>query len=124
MGELDRTDHTLTTGKSIAALTPNPPVRTVRVMEVVLSANQQAAIDEAIRSGRAASGQDVINKALALWAQQERDRREMLAELQEADRSIDLGEGIEISEASIRDLIEGTKKRGRERLAAEFATTG
>lgn len=124
MCELDRTDHTLATGKSIAALTPNPLVRTVKVMEVVLSANQQAAIDEAIRSGRAASGQEVINKALALWAQQERDRRETLAELQEADRSIDLEEGIEISEASIRDLIEGTKKRGRERLAAAFATTG
>jgi len=42
-----------------------------------------------------------------------------LASLDEADASLNRGEGIPVTEASMRALAEDVKRRGRERIAAE-----
>jgi Arc/MetJ-type ribon-helix-helix transcriptional regulator len=58
-------------------------------------------------------------EALRLWEERERKRAEFLATLDEAKASLARGEGIEVTEQSMRELAEGVKQRGRARLAAE-----
>ena len=90
-------------------------------MDVHLSADQQAFIREGIESGRLRKPEDAFEEAMSLWEERERRRIEFLASLDEAEASIARGEGIEITPESIRALAEDTKKRGRERLAAQLA---
>ena len=58
-------------------------------------------------------------EALSLWQERERGRAEFLVSLDEADASLDRGEGIPVTQESMRALAEDVKKRGRERIAAE-----
>ena len=60
-----------------------------------------------------------MEEALRLWEERERKRAEFLATLDEAKASLARGEGIEVTEQSMRELAEGVKQRGRARLAAE-----
>jgi hypothetical protein len=53
-----------------------------------------------------------------MWEERERARLELIEELEEADRSIDAGEGIYLeSDEAIDEFIAGVKQRGRARLA-------
>lgn len=56
---------------------------------------------------------------MALWEERERRRLEILAMLDEADKSLAGGEGIPITEESMRALAQRVKQEGRRRLAAE-----
>ena len=53
---------------------------------------------------------------MALWESRERRRLEILAAVDEAEASLERGEGIA---GSVDQLIEGVKQRGRERLVRE-----
>lgn len=90
-------------------------------MQVNLTPDQQAFVRQAIASGRLHHEEEAVEEALALWEERERKRIEFLASLDEADASLARGEGIEITPESMRALAEDTKKRGRERLAAQLA---
>jgi len=65
-----------------------------------------------------------VQAAIALWAEQERRRTEILTAVDIAKASIDRGEGIEISAQSMRALAEDVKRRGRAQLAAFRARLG
>jgi putative addiction module CopG family antidote len=89
-------------------------------MEVQLTEDQQAFVQQGIESGRYVSEQEAIKEALAMWEERERRRAEILAAIDIAEASYARGEGTVISsyEESVQ-LAEEIKKRGRLRLAAE-----
>ena len=76
---------------------------------------------QAIESGRLHRPEDAVEEALRLWEERERTRAEILAAVDAAEASLDRGEGIEVTEQSMRELADGVKQRGRARLEAERA---
>lgn len=62
-------------------------------MEVQLTADQQAFVGQAIESGRIAREEDAVKEAHRLWEERERTRAEILADVDEAESSLALGEG-------------------------------
>jgi alpha-D-ribose 1-methylphosphonate 5-triphosphate diphosphatase PhnM len=62
---------------------------------------------------------DAVQEALAEWAEHETDLAELCVTLDAAEASMPHGEGIEITEASMRVLAEDVNRRGRERRAAK-----
>src|SRR5439155_11338979 len=91
----------------------------VRVMQIDLTPEQRDFIRRAIDTGRLKRAEDAVQQGLALWVERERRRDEILAAIDEADESLARGEGIVITEESMRQLAEDVKRRGRERLAME-----
>jgi Arc/MetJ-type ribon-helix-helix transcriptional regulator len=88
-------------------------------MEVQLTPDQAAFVRQAIESGRLQREEDAVKEAFSLWEERERTRAEILAAVDEAEASLARGEGLSITQDSIRELAEGVKLRGRARLAAE-----
>jgi len=88
-------------------------------MDGEFTADQLALIRQAIATGRLHRADEAVKEALGVWEQRERGRAEFLASVDEARAEIAAGEGIPLTQDSIRDLAEGVKRRGRERLAAE-----
>lgn len=88
-------------------------------MELNLTREQEAFIQEAIASGRFRHREDVIQDALALWEERERRRTEILSAVDEAESSLARGQGLPITEHSIRDVANEVKSRGRDRLASK-----
>jgi putative addiction module CopG family antidote len=88
-------------------------------MEVQLTPDQKAFVRQAIESGRLRREEDAVKEALSLWEERERTRAEILAAIDEAEVSLDGGEGRTITRESMRELAEEVKRRGRARLAAE-----
>ena len=80
---------------------------------------QEALIREAIAAGRITQPEDAITQALALWAERERGRAEFLGSLDRAEASIARGEGIAITQDSMRQLADDIGRRGRNCVAAE-----
>jgi len=90
-------------------------------MNVELSPDQRAFVQKAIESGRFTREEDAVREALALWEERERRRLEIVAMVEEAEASLARGEGIPITEESMKALAEDVKQRMRQRLAAEQA---
>lgn len=88
-------------------------------MNVELTPDQRAFVQRAIQSGRFTREEEAVQEALALWEERERRRLEILAMLDEADASFARGEGIPITEESVKALIEEAKQRLRHRIEAE-----
>lgn len=91
------------------------------MLDVELTPDQKAFVDQAILSGRIRAEEDAVREALLLWEKRERARAEMLSALEEAEASIARGEGIEMTEQSTRELAERIKQRGRAALAPQKA---
>ncbi len=91
-------------------------------MEVHLTPDQQAYIRLAIEAGRLRRAEDAVEEALLLWEERERARAEILAAVDQAERSLADGEGRGVTEQSMRELAERVKERGRRRLAVERST--
>jgi len=88
-------------------------------MEVRLTPDQKAFIQQAIESGRFARAEDAIEEALALWEERERRRAEILAAVDVAEDSLARGEGRVLTQESVQELADKVKQRGRARLAAD-----
>lgn len=80
---------------------------------------QEALIRRAIAAGRIQQPEDAMMQALALWAERERKRAEFLTSLDDAEASVARGEGIGITQQSMRALADDVGRRGRARVAAE-----
>ena len=87
-------------------------------MNVDLTPDQRAFAQRAIESGRFSREEEAVQEALRLWEERERRRLEILAALDEAEASLARGEGIPITEESMKTLAEETKQRLRRRIAA------
>jgi putative addiction module CopG family antidote len=92
-------------------------------MDVELTPDQRAFVQKAIESGRFKREEEAVEEALALWERRERRRLEIIAMIEEAEASLARGEGIEITEESMKALAEEAKQRLRRRIAAERSTT-
>ncbi len=92
-------------------------------MEIRLPPDQEAhLVALAARSGRSAG--EVVREAIILWEERENARilAEFRASLDDAEEFVARGEGIEITQESMREFADDVKRRGRERLAAEKHT--
>ncbi len=87
-------------------------------MNVDLTPDQRAFIRRAIDSGRFRREEEAVQEALSIWEERERRRAEILDALDEAEASLDRGEGRSITQESMQALAEEVKQRGRTRLAA------
>jgi len=88
-------------------------------MEIHFTPDQEAFVRDAIASGRLKSAEEAVSQALSLWEERERRRLEILAALDAAEASIARGDGIEITEESMKELAEDVKRRGRASLVDE-----
>ena len=87
-------------------------------MEVTLTPDQQAFVRQAIESGRLRHVEDAVREALSLWEERERKRAEILVAVDLAEAAIARGEGILVTDKSMRELAERVDKRGRQQLRA------
>lgn len=92
-------------------------------MNVELTPDQRAFVQKAIEDGRFSREEEAIQEALALWEERERRRIEILAMLDEADAELARGEGIPITQESMKALADEIKQRLRRRIAAERSAT-
>lgn len=92
-------------------------------MKVDLTPDQRAFAQRAIDSGRFAREEDAVEEALALWEERERRRHEILSALDEAEASLARGEGLPVTEASMKAIAEDAKLRLRRRIAAQDSAT-
>ena len=92
-------------------------------MNVELTPDQRAFVQKASESGRLEREEDAVREALALWEERERRRLEILAMLDEADAELARGEGIPITEESMKALAADIKERLRRRIDAERSST-
>ena len=92
-------------------------------MNVQLTPDQQAFVQKAIESGRFTREEEAVQEALALWEERERRRLEIVAMIDEADASLARGEGIPITEESVKVLVEEAKQRLRRRIEVERSAT-
>jgi putative addiction module CopG family antidote len=88
-------------------------------MDVHLTPDQKAFVRQAIQSGRLNREEEAVQEALSLWEQRERARAEILTAVDMAEASVARGEGRAITQESMRQLADGVKQRGRNRLTAE-----
>jgi Arc/MetJ-type ribon-helix-helix transcriptional regulator len=88
-------------------------------MDVHLTRDQEAFIQDAIDSGRFQHPEDALREALSLWERRERTRAEILAAVDRAESSLARGEGRKISPDSLRQLAQEVKERGRSQFDAE-----
>jgi putative addiction module CopG family antidote len=88
-------------------------------MEIELTEDQKAFVQQGIESGRYRDAEDAIRNALALWEERERQRMEIIFAVSLSEAEIARGEStvIETYEDSVR-LAEEIKQEGR-RLAAQ-----
>ena len=92
-------------------------------MEVTVTSDQDAFIRRAVAVGRFQRAEDAVQEALSLWEERERRRAEILFAVEQADASLERGEGQLMSERSMRELAEVVKRRGRLRLEADRPLT-
>lgn len=92
-------------------------------MQVELTPDQRAFVQKAIESGRIGREEEAVQEALALWEERERRRLEILAMLDDADASFARGEGISITNESVKGLVEEAKQRLRRRIELERSAT-
>lgn len=92
-------------------------------MNVELTPDQRAFVQKAIEDGRFSREEEAIQEALALWEERERRRIEILAMLDEADAELARGEGIPITQESMKALADEIKQRLRRRIPAERSAT-
>jgi putative addiction module CopG family antidote len=91
-------------------------------MEVHLTPDQEAFVRHAIETGRFRRKEDAVQEALSMWEARERKRAEFLATVDDAKNAVARGQGLTITQESMRDLAEEVKQRGHARLAAENKT--
>jgi Arc/MetJ-type ribon-helix-helix transcriptional regulator len=89
-------------------------------MQIQLTDDQKAFVQEGIKRGRFTGEEDAWREAMSLWESRERRRAEILAAVDLADASFARGEGRVIStRAEAASLVEEIKQRGILRLRAE-----
>lgn len=93
-------------------------------MNVELTPDQRAFVQKAIETGRFRREEEAVQEALALWEERERRRLELLAMLDEADAELARGEGIPITEESMKAVAADIKERLRQRIAGERRAPG
>lgn len=89
-------------------------------MELHPTPEQEAIIRAAIEAGRYATPEDVLREALALWEcrEQAADLAEFKTTLDEAEASLDRGEGQTFTADTASELVDDVMARCRAKLKA------
>jgi Arc/MetJ-type ribon-helix-helix transcriptional regulator len=82
-------------------------------MEVHLTPDQEAFLRQAIASGRFQREEEALQEAFALWEARERNRREILAALDEAESGLETGQFADYTDAALPRLAEELKHEAR-----------
>lgn len=85
-------------------------------MQIELTPEQNSFIDMGIQEGRFQNSEEAVRQALALWEKRERARIQFLVSLDEAEKSIDAGEGEEYTIETLPKFVEGVRARGMAKL--------
>jgi Arc/MetJ-type ribon-helix-helix transcriptional regulator len=86
-------------------------------VEVELTPSQKALIRQAIEAGRLLCEEEAVQAVLSLWEENERRRLEILAAVDEAEESLERGEGRTITTRNgVTQLVTDVKRRGMARL--------
>lgn len=89
-------------------------------MEVDLTPDQTAFVQQAIEAGRLHCPEEAVRQALSMWEERERRRLEILASVEQAEASLGRGEGRKVTtREKTAQLADDVKRRGLARLAAE-----
>ena len=91
-------------------------------MQIELTSEQNDFIRLGIEQGRYSNGAEAVQDAMNGWVERERARLELIQAIEEGESALDAGEYIDLdSDEAITEMMEGVKRRGRERLAASNA---
>ncbi len=82
-------------------------------MEVHLTPDQEAFVQQAIASGRLRREEEALQEAFALWEVRERNRVEILAALDEAESDLKSGCFSDHTDASLSQLADDLKREAR-----------
>ena len=88
-------------------------------MEIHLTPEQQAFIEQGVRNGRFASSDDAMREAVTLLETRERELAQTRAFVREGLDDLDAGRYEEYTDETLHEFFDGIKRRGLERLAAE-----
>jgi len=91
-------------------------------MEVHLTPEQQAFIEQSVRNGRFASPDDAVRQAVELLEVRERELAETRTLVQEGLDDLEAGRYEEYGDDKLHELFDDIKRRGRKRLATERLT--
>jgi len=92
----------------------------LEAMQVQLTDDQKAFIQEGIQTGRFAREEDALQEALSLWEVRERRRAEILAAVDRGEASFGRAEGRRVTTIEeTAQLADDIKRRGLARLNAE-----
>ena len=83
------------------------------MVEIHLTPDQEAFIRRAVQAGRVQSANDAVRQALELWEERERSRAEILADIDQAEASLQAGLGRSLDDQSIQRLVDDVKRLGR-----------
>ncbi len=82
-------------------------------MQVDFTPDQEAFVNEAIRSGRLNRAEDAVRQALSLWEGEERKRLEILAAFDESDADVESGNYDDYADETIPQLAAELKAEAR-----------
>jgi len=88
-------------------------------MEVELTEDQKAFVQQGIESGRYRSAEDAVRNALALWEERESRRMEILLAVSIAEAEFARGEGTVIETEEDAERVFNEIKQDGRRLAAQ-----
>jgi Arc/MetJ-type ribon-helix-helix transcriptional regulator len=82
-------------------------------MEVHLTPDQEAFVQQAIASGRLQREEEAVQEAFALWEERERNRVEISAALDSSERDLESGRFTDHADASLSQLADDIKREAR-----------
>jgi antitoxin ParD1/3/4 len=88
-------------------------------MEVHLTPEQQAFIEESVREGRFASSDDAVRQAVTLLKARELELAETRTFVGQGVDDLDAGRYEEYTDETLHEMFDDIKRRGLQRLAAE-----
>jgi putative addiction module CopG family antidote len=91
-------------------------------MEVRLTPEQQAFLQQAVKSGRYRDAEDAVRDAMTRWEEDERSRAETVAALDEAAADLETDRFRDYTDSTLSQLAQELKTEGREYRAAKKPT--
>jgi Arc/MetJ-type ribon-helix-helix transcriptional regulator len=93
-------------------------------MEIDLTPEQSDFVRRAVATGRLHGPAQAVQEAMTLWVECERRRAELLASLDAAEASLARGEGIPVTQDSMKSLARAVMERCAARIHAEQSVVG
>ncbi len=91
-------------------------------MKIDLTPEQNDVVRHAVETGRVLDPEQAGREAMALWVERERQRAELLASLDAAEASLARGEGIPMSDDTVKTLASDIMARVRSLIQTDPST--